>query len=193
MPAPLAPPDDRQRVGVPQHMRPHQRWCHIRDSHGCRHRQSRCREVQQGLVLADNRLNLVKEFHATAIVNTEFVRQFHGDDLALGRRIKHGRADSDTAWMTVVSGTGVVRSTGLGVAPQPEILVPYTQWGRAETATLMARTGPNADATARAIGQVSSTVDPRVPPSGVRYLESMIADSLGGRDSTRVCWRCSRV
>ena len=33
--------------------------------------------------------------------------------------------------------------------------------------------------TARAIGQVSSMVDPRVPPSGVRYLESMIADSLG--------------
>lgn len=117
---------------------------------------------------------------AVAVVNTEFVRQFYGDGQALGKRIKRGRADSDGAWMTVVGVTGAVRSTGLGVAPQPEILVPYTQWGRAESLTLMARTGADPDTTARAIGQVSSQVDPRVPPSGVRYLEAMIAESLGG-------------
>lgn len=114
-----------------------------------------------------------------AIVNTEFARRFFADGAALGRRIKRGRVDSAGAWMTVVGVTGTVRSSGVAVAPQPEILVPYTQSSTSEAVTLVARMEASGDTTAGAIGQVSRTVDPRVPPSATRYLESMIAESLG--------------
>ena len=114
-----------------------------------------------------------------AIVNAEFVRRFFPEGTAIGRRIKRGRADAGGAWMTVVGVTGAVRSTGLGLAPQAEIVVPYTQWSTSESVTLVARTEANALGTLRAIGRVSGEVDARVPPSSVRYLESMIAESIG--------------
>ncbi len=114
-----------------------------------------------------------------AIVNTEFVRRFLADGPALGRRVKRGRAGTPGTWMTVVGVTGTVRSTGVAVAPQPEILVPFTQSSSGESVALLARMEATADATTGAIGQVARAVDPRVPPSAVRYLESMIADSLG--------------
>jgi len=114
-----------------------------------------------------------------AIVNAEFARRFFLDGVAVGWRIKRGPVDAEGAWMTVVGVTGAVRSAGLGVAAQAEIVVPYTQWGRSESVTLVAQTEASSDSAVRAIGRVSSEVDPRVPPSSARYLESMITESLG--------------
>lgn len=114
-----------------------------------------------------------------AIVNAEFARRFFVDGRAVGWRIKRGPADAEGVWMRVVGVTGAVRSAGLGVAAQAEIVVPYTQWGRSESVTLVAKTEANSDTAVRAIGRVSSEVDARVPPSSARYLESMITESLG--------------
>src|SRR5258708_31460910 len=64
------------------------------------------------------------ESNLVAIVNGVFAHQAFGADDPIGRRVRLGRVDSTTPWLTVVGVIGDVRHAAIDGRPRPEIYVP---------------------------------------------------------------------
>ena len=114
------------------------------------------------------------------IINEEMVRRYFEGQDPLGQRIKLGSAGSTNPWMTIVGVAKDVRHFGLDNPIRREIFRPYSQavWPSmtiAVKATLEPLTlaGPVKAALAR--------IDPGQPVSRVRTMNSVVADSIGGR------------
>jgi putative ABC transport system permease protein len=112
-----------------------------------------------------------------AIVNGVFARQAFGAEDPLGRRVRLGRVDSPSPWLTVVGVIGDVRHTAVNAGPEPEIYVPLRQ----EDVSMMmlaARTAGDPSGLTAAVKAALATVDPTQPVYHVKTLARLLDDAL---------------
>ncbi|HXW06414.1 MAG TPA: ABC transporter permease [Vicinamibacterales bacterium] len=114
------------------------------------------------------------------IINDEMARAYYGDQDPIGRRLKLGRPESKTPWLTVVGVTADVRHFGLDSAVGREMFVPYSQavW---PSMTVAVKTAVPPMSLAPAVKSALARVDPDQPVSRVGTMEMVIGDSIGGR------------
>ena len=114
------------------------------------------------------------------IINEEMARQhFEGTD-PVGQRLKLGRSESPNPWLTIVGVARDVRHFGLDNPVRREIFRPYSQaaWP-SMTVALKSQTEPMGLATAARMAL--ARIDPDGPVSGIRTMEAVVAESMGGR------------
>jgi putative ABC transport system permease protein len=115
-----------------------------------------------------------------AIVNeVTALRYWPGED-PVGTRMKLGAADSPDPWLTVVGVVAGVRHNGLDDEPPRELYLPYSQaaW---PVMTITAKTAAAPMALAPSIKAAIARIDPALPVSRVRTMETVVLDSVGGR------------
>jgi putative ABC transport system permease protein len=112
-----------------------------------------------------------------AIVNGVFARQAFGTEDALGRRVRLGRVDSPSPWLTVVGVIGDVRHTAVTAGAEPEIYVPL---GQEDVSMMMlaARTAADPAGLTAAVKAALSAVDPSQPVYHVKTLARLLDDAL---------------
>jgi putative ABC transport system permease protein len=115
----------------------------------------------------------------TVMINEALARRLATSGQIVGRRIRMG-GTSDTGWRTVIGIVGDVRHRGLDADPRPELYLPEAQWpagqGSAQRSlyvVLRARHDPlglEAD-----VRRAINAIDPSLPLSGVRTMESVMS------------------
>jgi putative ABC transport system permease protein len=112
-----------------------------------------------------------------AIVNGVFAQQAFGADDPVGRRVRLGRADSTSPWLTVVGVIGDVRHTAISATPQPEIYVPL---GQEDVSMMMlaARTSGDPSRLTESVKAAIATVDAAQPVYHVKTLSRLVDDAL---------------
>jgi len=112
-----------------------------------------------------------------AIVNGVFARQAFGAGDPVGRRVRLGRADSASPWLTVVGVIGDVRHTAIQTAPEAEIYVPL---GQEDVSMMMlaARTSGDPSSLTESVKAAIATVDPAQPVYHVKTLSRLVDDAL---------------
>ncbi len=115
------------------------------------------------------------------IVNETLARRFWPGEDPIGRRLKNPRPNADAPWRTVVGVVGDIRHAGLASLATPEIYVPQLQ-APAPPMYLAIRTAGNPAAQASAVRAAIRAVDPDLPVSKVRTLETLLdASSANAR------------
>jgi putative ABC transport system permease protein len=118
-----------------------------------------------------------EESGRVAIVNGVFARQAFGAEDPVGRRVRLGRIDAPSAWLTIVGVIGDVRHTAVTAEPGPEIYVPL---GQEDVSMMMlaARTAGDPAGLTAAVKAALSTVDPAQPVYHVKTLARLLDDAL---------------
>lgn len=114
------------------------------------------------------------------IINEEMARRhFEGQD-PIGQRMKLGRQDSRTPWMTIVGVASNVRHFGLDNPVRREIFRPYAQaaWP-SMTITVKAALDPLT--LVSPVKAALARIDAEQPVSRVQTMDGVIAESIGGR------------
>jgi predicted permease len=115
----------------------------------------------------------------TVVVNESFVRTFWGEGAnGVGRRIKY--PDPKAPWMTVVGVTGDVKHYGLERPVRPGVYLPLLRDPRADVMVAI-HTRVDPTSVTPAIRDVLRQMDPEVPLSRVRTMESQIRRSMALR------------
>jgi len=114
------------------------------------------------------------------ILNEEMARRYFEGQDPIGQRIKLGRPESSTPWMTIVGVVGDVRHFGLDTAVRREIFRPYSQsvW---PSMTIAVKTAVEPLTLAYAVKAGLGRIDPEQPVSRVRTMDDVVAESVGGR------------
>ena len=114
------------------------------------------------------------------IINEEMARRYFEGQDPIGQRMKLGRAESSSPWLTVVGVVGDVRHFGLDQPIRREIFLPYSQavW---PSLTIAVRTAAAPLALASPMKAALARIDPEQPVSRVRTMEDVVAESIGGR------------
>jgi putative ABC transport system permease protein len=117
---------------------------------------------------------------AAVIINEELARQYFKGEDPIGQRMKLGRPQSTTPWMTIVGVAGDVRHFGLDNPVRREIYRPYAQavW---PSMTVAVRTAVPPLSLGPAVKAALARIDPEQPVSRIRTMESVVAESIGGR------------
>jgi len=112
-----------------------------------------------------------------ALVNGVFAREAFGAADPIGRRVRLGRVDSTSPWLTVVGVIGDVRHTAIHSRPEPEIYVPL---GQQDVSMMMlaARTAGDPAALTDAVKGALATVDATQPVYHVKTLSRLLDDAL---------------
>jgi putative ABC transport system permease protein len=114
------------------------------------------------------------------IVNEATAKQYWPNDDPIGKRIKLGRLESDTPWMTIVGVAANVRHFGLDDEAGREIYRPYSQavW---PSMTVVVKTASDPAAFATAVRSALQRIDPDLPVSPGITMETVERDSMGSR------------
>ncbi len=114
------------------------------------------------------------------IINQEMARRYFDGQEPIGQRMKLGRPDSKTPWMTIVGIVGDVRHFGLDNPIRREIFRPYSQsvWP-SMTITVKAAIEPGT--LAAPVKAALARIDPEQPVSTIRTMDNVLADSVSGR------------
>jgi putative ABC transport system permease protein len=114
------------------------------------------------------------------ILNEETAKLYWPNQHAVGQRIKLGRTDSDTPWMTVVGVAANVRHFGLDNAARREMFRPYSQavW---PVMTVVVKTASDPGEFTTSVRSALQRIDPDVPISRVTTMEAVERDSTGSR------------
>jgi putative ABC transport system permease protein len=114
------------------------------------------------------------------IVNEEAVRRYWPNEDPIGRRIKLGRLESDTPWMTIVGVAANVRHFGLDDQARGEIYRPYSQaaW---PVMTIVVKTAADPAGFATVVRSALQRIDPDLPVSPGVTMETIERDSTGSR------------
>jgi putative ABC transport system permease protein len=114
------------------------------------------------------------------ILNEVTAQRYWPNEDPIGRRIKLGRPDSASPWMTVVGVVGNVRHFGLDDTARREMFRPYSQaaW---PTMTITARTASDPAAFAASIRGALQKIDPDLPVARVTTMERVERESTGSR------------
>lgn len=108
-----------------------------------------------------------------AMINETLARTHWPSEDPVGKRISY----EDRVWATIVGIVGDVRSESLGMPPEPEIFVPYSQQPLRFTAFAL-RTGQGfADLTSAVRARVH-VLDAALPVYDVMTMEELVGDSL---------------
>ena len=114
------------------------------------------------------------------IINEEMARRYFEGQDPIGQRLKLGRPESSTPWMTIVGVAADVRHFGLDQPIRREIFLPYSQavWP-AMTITVKTATSPLAAASM--VKAALARIDPEQPVSRIRTMDDVVSESIGGR------------
>ena len=114
------------------------------------------------------------------IINEELARRYFANEDPVGQRLKIGGAQSVLPWMTIVGVSGDVRHFGLENPIRREMFRPYSQaaW---PSMTIAIKTAVEPLTLVTAGKAALSRIDPDQPVSRPRTMESVVADSIGGR------------
>jgi putative ABC transport system permease protein len=112
-----------------------------------------------------------------AIISRTMANRFWAASDPLGRRFKFGAADSTEPWMTVVGVVGDARQNWWNPATFPVIYQPYLQSSRSSFRFVL-RTARNPAGNASAARAAISQVDPEIPITELKTLETEVQDSI---------------
>jgi len=118
------------------------------------------------------------------VVDEDFARYHWPGRSALGQRIfQGGQVGSDAEAFSVVGVVGAVKQAGLtDDARQGAVYYPYRHWS-GNSLFLVARTSQPPDRLGKTLQDVVRQVDPELPLSDLRSMETRLADSLLARRS----------
>ena len=112
-----------------------------------------------------------------AIISRTMANRFWLASDPLGQRFKLGAADSAEPWMTVVGVVGDARQNWWNPATFPVIYQPYLQSSRTAFRFVL-RAASNPTGNAAAARAAISQVDPEIPITELKTLESEVQDSI---------------
>jgi len=112
-----------------------------------------------------------------AIISRTMANRFWPANDPLGQRFKLGAADSADAWMIVVGIVGDARQNWWNPATFPVIYQPYLQSSR-RSFRFVLRTASNPTGIASAARTAISQVDPEIPITELKTLETEVQDSI---------------
>jgi predicted permease len=118
-----------------------------------------------------------------AIVSESLARQFWPNDDALGKRIGYAWS---SPWMTIVGVVPDTKQDSLRDTLATSLYVPWQQRTRMSGSEMwvLARSAHEPGAMSATIRAIVADTDRSVPVSDVRTMDTVIADSLGGRRFT---------
>jgi predicted permease len=118
------------------------------------------------------------------VVDDDFARYYWAGKSALGRRLFSGSdAGKDADAFTVVGVVGAVKQAGMTEDAAPgAIYYPYAL-RTDDNLFVVVRTSLPTEALASTLRRAARRIDPRVPVSDIRSMETRISDSLAGRKS----------
>ena len=110
------------------------------------------------------------------IVNEAMAHKFWPGQDPVGKRLKFG----DETWRTIVGIVGDVHHHGLGIAPEPEMYVPWGQVPNVEVRPIIVVRSPLDPAgLTGALRKAAAEVDPEVPMDQVATMEQLVSGSVG--------------
>jgi len=112
-----------------------------------------------------------------AIISRTMADRFWPTSDPLGRRFKFGAADSAEPWMTVVGVVGDARQNWWNPATFPVIYQPYLQSSQ-RSFRFVLRAASNPTGSASAARAAISQVDPEIPITELKTLETEVQDSI---------------
>lgn len=115
-----------------------------------------------------------------ALVDEELARRYFGDSDPIGKRIKPGRRESTSTWLTVVGIVGNIKTEGIDQPDQPHLYLPNFQ-NPGYAMAVFVRTNGNPAALTNSLRQQVQAVDPNLPLFGERTMDDLVAASLARR------------
>jgi putative ABC transport system permease protein len=117
-----------------------------------------------------------------AIVNRAMAEAYWPGQSPLGKRMKIGSLQNDNPWMVVVGVVDNIRHFGLDSEARREFYAPYSQlaW---PVMTVVAKTAGEPLLWRASLRDAIRHVDPDLPVSGIRSMESVIASSVSWRET----------
>lgn len=112
-----------------------------------------------------------------AIISRTMANRFWPTSDPLGQRLKLGAADSSEPWMTVVGVVGDARQNWWNPATFPVIYQPYLQTSR-RSFRFVLRTASDPAGYASAARTAIAQVDPEIPITELKTLQSEVQDSI---------------
>jgi len=112
------------------------------------------------------------------VINQRMERVYFPGQHAVGKRLKLGRFDSPSPWMTVVGVVGDVHHVDLGRDAEPYMYAPYQQaaW---PGMSVVVRTAHRPTDLARSVRQALMTVAPDQPVDEAELMQTVLDRSLG--------------
>jgi len=111
------------------------------------------------------------------IVNEAFARYHWAGQDPVGRRIaRGGPPSSEDGWLEVVGVVGDTHNAGYGRPAEPQVFLPYAQYG-AEDFFLVARAGIGVPAATTALRAKVSAMEPDVPITQIGTMQDAIAEA----------------
>lgn len=110
------------------------------------------------------------------VVNESMARMFWGAQNPVGQRVRF----SDAKWRSVVGVVGDVHHQALGVKPEPEMYVPYSQVPNVEARpTIVLRTSIEPASVVSALRRAVAEVGPNVPVDQIETMKQIVFGSVG--------------
>jgi len=110
------------------------------------------------------------------IVNETMARQFWPTENPVGKRLRFG----DQNWRTIIGIVGDVHHEGLGIAPAPEMYVPWGQVPNVEVRPIIVVRSFNDPAgLTNSLRKAVADVDPEVPMDQIATMDQLVSGSVG--------------
>jgi putative ABC transport system permease protein len=110
------------------------------------------------------------------IVNETMARQFWPNENPVGKRLRFG----DQNWRTIVGIVGDVHHEGLGIAPAPEMYIPWGQVPNVEVRPIIVvRSFIDPASLTSALRKAVGEVDPEVPMDQIATMDQLVSGSVG--------------
>ncbi|MGA3204443.1 MAG: FtsX-like permease family protein [Bryobacteraceae bacterium] len=118
------------------------------------------------------------------VVNQTLVHRYFDRQNPIGHRIRSG--GDDQPWRTIAGVVGDVKSSGLGLAAEPTIYLPYCQTDIYFQIGLMIRSPLDAGIMATEIRKLVAGLDRNQPVASVRAMDDRLNESVSGPRFTTV-------
>jgi putative ABC transport system permease protein len=119
-----------------------------------------------------------------AIISETMARTYWPGEEAVGKRIKIGRYNSTSPWVTIIGVAANVRQFELETETRPLLYLPYTQVGYFAPRHLVVKTAGEPLGFVAAVREAVWSVDRDQPVSNVSTMETIVSESLAGRRLT---------
>jgi putative ABC transport system permease protein len=112
------------------------------------------------------------------LVSEAVAQRFYGRESPVGRRLKHGSAESNAAWVTIVGVVGDVKNDGITtLVPRGTIYYPFAQ-SVFNQAWLIVRSEAPAESVTGMLRRELAAMDKELPLSNVTTLDQQIEESV---------------
>jgi putative ABC transport system permease protein len=115
-----------------------------------------------------------------ALIDEALAQRYFSNTDPIGKRIKPGRRESNSTWLTIVGLVGNIKSEGFDQPDQPHLYIPILQ-NPGYAMAVYVRTNGNPAGLTNALRQQVQAVDPNLPLFGERTMDDLVAASLAQR------------